>query len=208
MATDTVAFLEAVVGRPAQCCRRPRARHHAPLAAVGVTRRRWASALVGLSVLAASCTAGERADNEPTASAPATTTAPDGRGDLPVGPEGDAFYEPPDPLPEGEPGELIWAREVDAPVGAVGWRVLYYSRSLGGDDIAVSGLVFAPEGDAGTADSERPLLAYAHGSTGLGDKCAPSRREGSGSMELTEARVAAAPYLSRGFVVAATDYEG
>jgi pimeloyl-ACP methyl ester carboxylesterase len=74
-------------------------------------------------------------------------------------------------------------------------------------DIAVSGVVFVPKsavdsgGNNGGGNSH-PILSYAHGTTGLGDKCAPSKNGA------TEARILTAAVLSRGFVVVATDYEG
>ncbi len=158
----------------------------------------WRVALVGALVVVAGCATDERGSDERTASPSAT--ASDRSGNVRLGPAGDVFYQPPEPLPDGEPGQLIWAREIGAPAGAIGWRVLYLSRSVDGRDIAVSGLVFAPDADAGAEGADRPILAYAHGTTGLADECAPSRRGPSG--------VVASAYLSRGFVVTATDYEG
>jgi alpha-beta hydrolase superfamily lysophospholipase len=125
---------------------------------------------------------------------------------LPTAPEGDAFYEPPDPLPPGEPGDVIWTEQLVTPDGMAGWRVLYHSRSVAGDDIAVSGLIYAPEdaeeSDTTTQPDERVVLGYAHGTVGLGDDCAPSKDPGGGPSEL------AARYVQRGFVVAMTDFEG
>lgn len=115
----------------------------------------------------------------------------------PRAPEGLAFYAPPDPLPAGRPGELIWAEPVPLP-GARAWRVLYHSRSLADHDIAVSGLVLAPT-PAGPPGGY-PVLAWAHPTTGLADRCAPSRSASS---------LAPLADLARnGYVVAATDYEG
>ena len=113
---------------------------------------------------------------------------------------GEDFYAVPEGLAEGEPGEVIRVQEVPAPAGTKGWRVLYHSRSVAGDDIAVSGLVFAPEVPAA---SPRPVVAWAHGSVGLGDGCAPSRFP-----ELLPAAPIFSQLLREGFVLAATDYEG
>ena len=49
--------------------------------------------------------------------------------------------EVPLPLPPGEPGEIIDIEELDLGEDYVGYRILYHSRSLRGDDIAVSGFV-------------------------------------------------------------------
>jgi hypothetical protein len=125
---------------------------------------------------------------------------------VPPSPSAD-LYAVPDPLPPGEPGELIRQERVAAPAGAIAWRVLYHSRTIAGDDIAVSGLIVAP--DEAPPPGGFPVLAYAHGTTGLADACALSKRvqpfpSGSG-----EAASLPLPDLwLRGYVVAATDYEG
>lgn len=115
-------------------------------------------------------------------------------------PEGD-LYLPPEPLPEGTPGELIWAEEVDAPADATAWKVLYHSESIEGDDIAVSGVVVAPDGEA--PDGGRPVVTWAHGTVGLADVCAPSK-EGS----VTDTVPGLQQMLDAGYVAVATDYEG
>lgn len=111
------------------------------------------------------------------------------------------IYDPPGGIPPGEPGRLIAAQPLDAGPGLAGWRVLYHSRALDGRDIAVSGLVLAPANPTGIEG--RPVVAWAHGSVGLGDDCAPSRnpRRLLGQALVTD-------LLSRGYVVTATDYEG
>ncbi len=100
-----------------------------------------------------------------------------------------------------EPGRLVRIQPLEVPAGVRGWRVLYHSTALDGRDIAVSGLVFAPDNPSGAGS--RPVVAWAHGSVGLGDTCAPSRTPNDllGEPILSD-------LLARGFVVAATDYEG
>src|SRR5688572_8943501 len=73
---------------------------------------------------------------------PATTMNPE--PSMPAAPPGDV-YAVPDPLPPAAPGTPIWAERVAAPEGAVAWRVLYHSRSIRDEDIAVSGLVVVPD---------------------------------------------------------------
>ena len=117
------------------------------------------------------------------------------------------FYDVPDPLPAGEPGEPIWAERVAAPAGAIAWRVLYHSRSVRGEDIAVSGLVVAPSSPP--PEGGFPVLAYAHGTTGLADTCAPSRDARPLGEADDEVGSFPLPALwEAGWVVAATDYEG
>lgn len=134
----------------------------------------------------------------------ATTAAPTTAAPMALplaAPEGEAFYTPPDPLPAGSPGDVIWAREITAPQGARSWLVLYLSESAYGEPVAVSGTVTAPS----TPATDRPILAWAHGTTGLGDQCAPSKTfETAGSSEATLAGLA----LGQGYVFVATDYQG
>jgi len=121
-------------------------------------------------------------------------------------PPGD-FYAVPDPLPPGDPGSIIWAEPVAAPEGARAWRVLYHSRTVRDADIAVSGLVVAPDGPPPVGGY--PVLAYAHGTTGLADRCAPSTSarplaDGGGA----SGELPIPPLWTSGYVIAATDYEG
>jgi hypothetical protein len=116
-------------------------------------------------------------------------------------PSGRAFYDPPDPLPEGAPGKLIWAAPFKAIPGAQAWKVLYHSRALDGSDIAVSGVVVAPTDAA--PEGGRPVISWAHGTHGIADRCAPSRTADMVSLLPSIGKV-----VSQGYVVAATDYEG
>jgi acetyl esterase/lipase len=160
---------------------------------MSATRLRIVRAVAVVALVVAGCSSGDAAESSP-AESTTTTEAPL------VAPEGDAFYQPPDPLPEGQPGDLIWSAEIAAPTGTAGWRVLYHSQSLAGDDIAVSGIVYAPAG--GPGDGDRAVFGYAHGTTGLGDVCAPSRQDPPEPAGITTSLV------ERDLVVAATDYEG
>ncbi|HYO00222.1 MAG TPA: lipase family protein [Actinomycetota bacterium] len=113
----------------------------------------------------------------------------------------DEFYRYPADLPRADPGRLVRLQALEVPAGVRGWRVLYHSTAVNGRDIVVSGVVFAPDepADAGS----RPVVAWGHGSVGLGDSCAPSRSPDhfTGQGTLSE-------LLESGYVVAATDYEG
>jgi hypothetical protein len=116
-------------------------------------------------------------------------------------PSGRAFYDPPDPLPEGAPGKLIWATPFKAIPGARAWKVLYHSRALDGSDIAVSGVVVAPTDAA--PQGGRPVISWAHGTHGIADQCAPSRTADMVSLLPSIGKV-----VAQGYVVVATDYEG
>ncbi len=122
-----------------------------------------------------------------------------------------SFYSPPRPLPQAPAGTIIRAEVVTGvpgiPPDAKVWRVLYHSRSIYGADIAESGYVVAPAGRAPAGG--RPILSWAHGTTGFGAPCAPSLLAAQGGLGIGPYLVPGlADFLSRGFVIAATDYEG
>ncbi|WP_244539695.1 lipase family protein [Methylobacterium sp. 174MFSha1.1] len=102
----------------------------------------------------------------------------------------------------GAPGTLLDAQPLpNAPDGATAYRVLYRSTGLRGEPIAVSGAIIVPAGPV--PPSGRPIVAWAHPTTGVVDKCAPSLarvlyRSIQGLQEM----------LARGYIVAATDYPG
>jgi alpha-beta hydrolase superfamily lysophospholipase len=113
------------------------------------------------------------------------------------------FYVPPEPVEGDEPGELI--RLEPLPDGTVGggdgWRVLYWSERGDGGLVAASGMVFLPDGPA--PPGGREILAWAHGTVGLGARCAPSRTD-----DVTSGFTWVDQALARGWAVTATDYAG
>ena len=135
---------------------------------------------------------------EPPADPYGTTTTEEPEPSEPAGYDAPGALVVPEPLPPGEPGEIIDIEELDLGADFVGYRILYHSRSLRGDDIAVSGFVATPAGEP--PPGGWPLVAFAHGTTGLADICAPSH-------EAEELITEDGPYLE-GYAVVATDYEG
>lgn len=111
------------------------------------------------------------------------------------------FYRLPHLLPRRPAGTLIRAEKVPLPLNppATVWRILYHSRSVSGQDIAVSGFAVVP---TSAAKGVRPVYAWAHGSSGQADRCAPSR----------DVRDNLPPYggqlVVRNAVLVATDYQG
>jgi pimeloyl-ACP methyl ester carboxylesterase len=72
--------------------------------------------------------------------------------------------------------------------------------------VAVSGVVIAPGPNARPAPPEgRTVLSWAHGTTGLGDACAPSKQYVKGT---ADEELLAQLAVARGFVYVATDYQG
>ncbi len=118
------------------------------------------------------------------------------------------LFTVPDPLPEGEPGEIIAIEDLGTFNDVSGYRILYHSRNRQGENIAVSGFALAPAGEA--PEGGWPVVAFAHGTTGIADQCAPSNFAFD---ELEASSDSATNGMLRdlvelGYVVTATDYEG
>jgi acetyl esterase/lipase len=102
----------------------------------------------------------------------------------------------------GSPGTLIRSEPMAfAPVGAQAWRILYRSTGLEGQPTAVSGVAVIPAGEP-PADG-RPIVAWAHPTTGVVPHCAPSL-----ALFVFQQMMGLRPLIERGAVVVATDYPG
>jgi Secretory lipase len=124
-------------------------------------------------------------------------------GNCASAPAGNAFYLPPDPLPPGQHGDIIWCRPVTSPApGASAWQILYLSSTVSGARTAVSGTVLVP---TAAYSGTRPVVAYASGTQGWGDQCAPSREMTAGNYD---EQFAVDNLLAQGWAVAVTDYPG
>jgi hypothetical protein len=123
-------------------------------------------------------------------------------------PAGDAFYTPPNPLPAGSPGDVIWSRaspnSVASGANATAYKILYRSTGVDGGAIAVSGTVLVPNA-AWTGAGTRPLTAYASGTQGWADSCAPSHEMDAGNFD---EGFAVTNLLNKGWAVVVTDYPG
>jgi pimeloyl-ACP methyl ester carboxylesterase len=121
------------------------------------------------------------------------------------------FYETPSPLPGKKHGDLLRSKKLPgsaALAGATNSLVLYRSTGLDGLPIAVSGTVSVPKGKA--PKGGWPVITYAHGSTGIGDDCAPSKDSETSPVHLYNAYVypVLERWLKAGYAVVRTDYEG
>jgi acetyl esterase/lipase len=102
----------------------------------------------------------------------------------------------------GTPGTIIRQEPMPPTLsGAAAYRLLYRSTGLNNEPIAVSGVVIVPPGPAPAAG--RPIIAWAHPTTGVVPRCAPSLaifvyQQIQGLRQMTE----------HGFIVVATDYPG
>jgi len=100
------------------------------------------------------------------------------------------------------PGALIRVQAMDrAPENASAFRVLYASRGLHDESVAVSGVVLLPNGPPPAAG--RPIIAWAHPTSGIEDRCAPSL-----AFVFLQSVQGLRGMLDRGYVVTATDYPG
>jgi len=112
----------------------------------------------------------------------------------------DAFYDPPATVPY-RPGSLLRQEpltNVALPAGLRGWRILYTTTVNDRTPATAVATVFAPIAPpAGPA----PVITWAHGTTGLLQKCMPS---------LVSAPMVGIPAVGRvareGWVIVATDY--
>lgn len=116
------------------------------------------------------------------------------------------FYLWQKPLPS-KPGKLL-RQEVLADKTVLenagrAVRILYVSTDgLGGKHrVAVSGALYIPRGKA--PKGGWPLLAWAHGTVGIGDMCAPSFA-GRSPRDITYLNF----WLAKGYAVVASDYQG
>jgi hypothetical protein len=113
-----------------------------------------------------------------------------------------AFYTPPATLPDGPAGTIVRDDPIATTADRRVWRVLYTSTDPTGAPIAVSGVVVAPAGPAPA--SGWPVVAWAHGTSGVASSCAPSLFPQAGLPRVPELDA----LLAAGTVVAITDYPG
>lgn len=87
--------------------------------------------------------------------------------------------------------------------------MLYRSRSVSGQPIAVSGTLDVPKGRPPRGGFK--VISWAHGTTGMADVCAPSRNNSTSApaysyISYTDPMLNS--WLKRGFAVVRTDYQG
>jgi pimeloyl-ACP methyl ester carboxylesterase len=131
--------------------------------------------------------------------APAAAKTPHDPRSLPL----TKFYDTPNPLPVGKPGELIRSEpftEYDLTYEISAVRILYHSRSPSGEDVAVSGVVLVP--NRTPPGGHWPVIAWAHDFVGSARQCAPSLMRNLNEGPLL------AMYVGLGYAVVASDYAG
>ncbi|KOG55297.1 hypothetical protein ADK75_11320 [Streptomyces virginiae] len=124
-------------------------------------------------------------------------------------PSTDSFYTQSSPLLPALPhGTLLRSRPFTplaspgTPLNARGWQIVYTSTDAHGRPIAVSGTVLVSNA---AHTGPRPLIAWAAGTQGINDNCAPSHQYATGTeYEATYVQ----NVLARGWALTMTDYQG
>ncbi len=112
------------------------------------------------------------------------------------------FYTPASGEIAGKPGTIIRTETFAPPPGAAAaYRILYRSTTGSGKPVAVSGIVVVPKTAAPAGG--RPIVSWAPATSGIARSCARSMVP-----NVYTTMYGLQDMLSRGFVVAATDYPG
>lgn len=112
------------------------------------------------------------------------------------------FYNTAGLVANGPAGQVVRQEPLGVKVaGGTGTRILYRTQRADGSYTFSSGMAFVP--DNSNAGLPRPVVAWAHGTLGFGDACAPSRASDP------VANIAwVSTMLQKGWVVTAADYAG
>ena len=130
-----------------------------------------------------------------------------------------AFYESAAKIsPNGKLGQIVKQEKISTSVkGAQAWRIAYISSDVAGRKTISTGSIIAPVGAA--PKEGRPILAWAHGTTGSAQNCGPSQIIDP-TRPLNEYFLAdgdswtdfgipnGQEFINQGYVVVATDYQG
>lgn len=120
--------------------------------------------------------------------------------------------------PAGKLGQVIAREKVATSIpGAVAWRIAYVSSDMADKKTISTGLVILPK--AKPPKGGRPVLSWAHGTTGTAQNCGPSQvldpaaplNEyflASGNEPMDYGVPAVIPFIKAGYAVVATDYQG
>jgi pimeloyl-ACP methyl ester carboxylesterase len=99
-------------------------------------------------------------------------------------------------------GELVSADPViDTPPGSQAWRITYWTRSEDNRPLRVTGMVVAPR--EAMPRAPRKVVAWAHGTSGVAEKCALSTNP-----DFFGVTPALGEMIAAGYVVVAPDYPG
>lgn len=120
--------------------------------------------------------------------------------------------------PEGKLGQVISKEKIATSVkDAQAWRIAYISSDVAGRKTIATGTIIAPIGPS--PKEGRPILAWAHGTTGSAQNCGPSQiidptaalneyflMDGNSWTDYGIPN--GQEFINQGYVVVATDYQG
>lgn len=184
--TGTFAAVGVLRGAPRAAERTQRAEHTERTGTVHREHRPWVSWAAALTVVALAMSAGWLS-----ATLRSSIQVPD------------AFYDPPAELPRDQ-GALIRSEVWPGtpPEGGAVHRILHATTDAHGEPAVASGVVVLPDP---MPPGPRPVVLWAHGTTGIARTCAPSL---IGDMFEMDGIPAVQEALARGWVIVATDYPG
>jgi pimeloyl-ACP methyl ester carboxylesterase len=121
-------------------------------------------------------------------------------------------------VPTGKLGQIIKKEAIKTSVkGAQAWRIAYISSDVAERKTVVTGTIISPVGPM--PQGGRPILAWAHGTTGSAQNCGPSQitdptaplneyflADGNSWTDYGIANVE--QFIKEGYVIVATDYQG
>lgn len=129
------------------------------------------------------------------------------------------FYEAVAKLtPNGKLGQVIKKEKITTSIkGAQAWRIAYISSDVNDQPTISTALVVAPIGNAPTGG--RPIMAWAHGTTGTAQSCGPSQVINpavslnqyflvNGNSWTDYGLPSLETFIQEGYVVVGTDYQG
>lgn len=120
--------------------------------------------------------------------------------------------------PQEKLGHLIKAEKIATTLpGTQAWKIAYISSDVNEHKTLVTAILAAPSGAAPT--SGRPVIAWAHGTTGTAENCGPSQILNpaqplnqyflmTGDSWTDYGLPAMAAFIKAGYVIVATDYQG
>ena len=129
------------------------------------------------------------------------------------------FYEEVGKMtPNGKLGQIIKKEKIKTSVnGAQAWKIAYISSDVAERKTIATGLIISPIGQA--PKEGRPILAWAHGTTGSAQNCGPSQiinpasplneyflMDGNSWTDYGIPNVE--EFIKEGYVIVATDYQG
>ena len=130
-----------------------------------------------------------------------------------------AFYDTVSKMtPEGKLGEVVKREEIATTVpGARAWRFAYVSDDVNGRKTLATAIVAAPDGPV--PEGGRPVVSWAHGTTGTAENCGPSQVPNP-AVDLNEYFLiggnswtdyglpSLTAFIKDGYIVVGTDYQG